>query len=165
MRFSVWKKGEKKKKFYLRLDDRLIHGQVVQGWVPFLSIDEIFVVSDRISSDPMQQKIMSLSVPPDVSLHFIDTSRIPSISDVSNGKNVLILVNNVDDLVKVASLVPVEFVNVGNYHKRGENVVNLTSFFTCSLEELEKLKILSREGKKVELRNIPGEKGKEIIDD
>ena len=51
-----------------RIDDRLIHGQVVEAWVPHLKTDEIIVVSDEISSDETRRMIMRFSTPEGVGL-------------------------------------------------------------------------------------------------
>ncbi len=46
-----------------RIDDRLIHGQVVEGWVNFLKATCIVVADDRVASNPLQRSIMEISVP------------------------------------------------------------------------------------------------------
>ena len=39
----------------VRIDDRLIHGQIVQGWLKLVQIDKILVVSDEVAKDEMQK--------------------------------------------------------------------------------------------------------------
>ena len=46
-----------------RIDDRLIHGQVVEGWVNHLKASCIIVADDAAASNPLQRSIMELSVP------------------------------------------------------------------------------------------------------
>lgn len=46
-----------------RIDDRLIHGQVVEGWVNFLKATCIVVADDDVASNALQRSIMELSVP------------------------------------------------------------------------------------------------------
>jgi mannose/fructose/N-acetylgalactosamine-specific phosphotransferase system component IIB len=46
-----------------RIDDRLIHGQVVEGWVNFLKATWILVADDTVASNALQRSIMELSVP------------------------------------------------------------------------------------------------------
>lgn len=46
-----------------RIDDRLIHGQVVEGWVIFLKATCILVADDAVASNALQRSIMELSVP------------------------------------------------------------------------------------------------------
>jgi mannose/fructose/N-acetylgalactosamine-specific phosphotransferase system component IIB len=46
-----------------RIDDRLIHGQVVEGWVNFLKATWIIVADDTVASNALQRSIMELSAP------------------------------------------------------------------------------------------------------
>ena len=46
-----------------RIDDRLIHGQVVEGWVNYLKATCILVADDRVASNPLQCSILELAVP------------------------------------------------------------------------------------------------------
>ena len=38
----------------VRIDDRLIHGQIVQGWLKTVDVDKILIVSDEVANDEMQ---------------------------------------------------------------------------------------------------------------
>ncbi len=46
-----------------RIDDRLIHGQVVEGWVNHLQATCIMVADDAVASNPRQRAIMEVAVP------------------------------------------------------------------------------------------------------
>jgi mannose/fructose/sorbose-specific phosphotransferase system IIB component len=46
-----------------RIDDRLIHGQVVEGWVNFMKATWIIVADDNVAANVLQRSIMELSVP------------------------------------------------------------------------------------------------------
>jgi PTS system mannose-specific IIB component len=48
---------------FTRIDDRLIHGQVVEGWVNFLKATAILVADDRVASNALQRSIMEISAP------------------------------------------------------------------------------------------------------
>ena len=52
----------------VRVDDRLIHGQVVGGWLPVVQAERIVVVSDLAAADPLQTGMMRLAVPEGVSV-------------------------------------------------------------------------------------------------
>jgi len=49
-----------------RVDDRLIHGQVVEGWLRVIQATRILVVSDEAAADPLQVRLMRLAVPLEV---------------------------------------------------------------------------------------------------
>ena len=50
-------------KVYVRVDDRLIHGQTVLAWCPTLSIQEIIAIDNDSASNPMLRSIMEMGVP------------------------------------------------------------------------------------------------------
>ena len=52
----------------VRIDDRLIHGQIVQGWLKTVDVDKILIISDEVAGDEMQQILLSMAVPSSVKL-------------------------------------------------------------------------------------------------
>ena len=48
---------------YVRVDDRLIHGQTIVAWCPTLGIQEIIAIDDASASNPMLKSIMTMGVP------------------------------------------------------------------------------------------------------
>jgi len=51
-----------------RIDDRLVHGQVVEGWLRVINANCIVVVNDIVACDEMHHALYSVSVPPDVKI-------------------------------------------------------------------------------------------------
>lgn len=58
------------KKVIFRVDDRLIHGQVIEGWVKYFKIHHIYLVNDRVNDDPLQKMIYASSLPLAQSLQY-----------------------------------------------------------------------------------------------
>lgn len=54
----------------LRVDERLIHGQVVVGWGERTHMERIAVVDDELSASPWEQELYCLGVPPNVNAVF-----------------------------------------------------------------------------------------------
>lgn len=52
----------------LRVDDRLIHGQVAVSWTSFLGADTIVVANDKAIDDKMMQMAFNMAKPPQVIL-------------------------------------------------------------------------------------------------
>lgn len=48
---------------YFRIDDRLIHGQIVTAWCSHLNIQEIIAIDDTLAGNSMLQSIMLMGVP------------------------------------------------------------------------------------------------------
>ncbi len=59
---------------YVRIDDRLIHGQVVTAWLKELKSKGILVVDDMAAKNPILSKTLSLACPKGVSLSIASTS-------------------------------------------------------------------------------------------
>lgn len=101
---------------FLRIDDRLIHGQVIVGWLPEIKPDNLVVVNDSVAEDAMRQDLMSLSVPPDVELEFYSTS---DITDEDVNESSFILVSSPKDAWECLQkgIKPQRF-NVGGMHSK-----------------------------------------------
>jgi len=57
----------------VRIDDRLVHGQVVEGWVPHLKAQQVLVVCDSAAADELQVALMRLALPDAVGLEALST--------------------------------------------------------------------------------------------
>lgn len=58
----------------MRIDDRLIHGQIVTRWIDYAEAKKILVVDDKAAADSMQQMLLKLAVPSGITL---DVRAIP----------------------------------------------------------------------------------------
>jgi PTS system mannose-specific IIB component/fructoselysine and glucoselysine-specific PTS system IIB component len=57
-----------------RVDDRLVHGQVVIGWGRPLGAAFVVVVDPVLARSPWEQELYRMGVPPDVTLEFCDVA-------------------------------------------------------------------------------------------
>jgi len=55
-----------------RIDDRLIHGQVVVGWGQPLGLKFIVLVDDAVASSDWEQELYRMGVPPEMDVYFHD---------------------------------------------------------------------------------------------
>jgi PTS system mannose-specific IIB component len=56
---------------FVRVDNRLVHGQIIETWLPFTHARMILVVNDDLSGDALRQEIMSLAIPSGVRIEFL----------------------------------------------------------------------------------------------
>ena len=101
-----------------RIDDRLIHGQVVEGWVRALAIERILVANDELASDPLERELVELAVPSQIELIILSIQEAAKELDGHlSGKRVLLLVSSPSDLVKIIEEgAGIKEVNVGGLH-------------------------------------------------
>lgn len=58
---------------FCRIDDRLIHGQVVTTWLNVKQIEQVIIVDDKVAKDKIQSNVLKMSVPRNVKLHIFST--------------------------------------------------------------------------------------------
>jgi PTS system mannose-specific IIB component len=147
-------------KTYIRVDDRLIHGQIAVAWAQTLSIGEIIAIDDQTAGNKMLQQIMLMGV---------SKSYRPSIITFAEAKDVLIQDVNYNRLVIVRSpeflnmVIPyinnLDVLYLGNIQKTPERLYNLSSgaggvlFF--SNKDIEILEKYDQAGIKIILQMVP----------
>ena len=89
----------------MRIDDRLIHGQVAYGWATSLGINVILVANDEAKNDQMKAMSLNLAKPSNVTLYIRGVEESGEIVEKfasSKKSNVLVLVKNTKDALVVA---------------------------------------------------------------
>ncbi|MFW6324416.1 MAG: PTS sugar transporter subunit IIB [Desulfovibrionales bacterium] len=61
---------------WVRIDNRLVHGQIIESWVPHVQARDIWVVNDELAADELRKEIMRLAVPQGVDILFSTPSMI-----------------------------------------------------------------------------------------
>lgn len=57
---------------YIRIDERLIHGQILQKWLEYTGCSIIYVIDDEVAGDPITQSVLVMTVPEKVCVEFLD---------------------------------------------------------------------------------------------
>ena len=63
----------------VRIDDRMIHGQVITTWVNKLSIEQILVVNDVVANDPIQKAGIMMTAPPNIQVRIFGVDELCSL--------------------------------------------------------------------------------------
>lgn len=61
---------------FVRVDNRLVHGQIIETWLPFTNAQAILVVNDALAADLLRQEIMSLAIPSGVRIEFLSVAAL-----------------------------------------------------------------------------------------
>lgn len=107
--------------YWVRIDNRLVHGQVIEAWLPFTGAETLVVANDELAEDGLRQEIMSLAIPEDITLHFAHVMSVPGlIHGLSSGNeqpNVMVLFATCID-ARRAYEAGLRFtsLNIGNLH-------------------------------------------------
>jgi mannose/fructose/N-acetylgalactosamine-specific phosphotransferase system component IIB len=141
----------------VRIDDRLIHGQVVMGWRQVLNPDRIMLCSDEVAGTDWQKTIYLSAVPPDVAASVLTLQEtIEELrSDRGEKERILLLVDDpkyIVDLFEAGVTIPA--VNVGGMHfKPGKN--QIAPFIFVDDRDVANLRILYDKGVHLEGRDVP----------
>jgi mannose/fructose/N-acetylgalactosamine-specific phosphotransferase system component IIB len=138
----------------VRIDDRLIHGQVVLGWARVLKADGIVVANDRVAASEWERRLYAASVPLHVAVSFVAVEEASSAG--SNGRSVVLLFESVADLHRaVESGALFDEVNVGGLHYR-EGTREILPYVYLTEDDRSLLEGLAKSGVRFVARDIPG---------
>lgn len=142
----------------IRVDDRLIHGQVAIGWTRSRGINTILTIDDATAKDRMQCQLMKMATPPGVTPYFltVDDAAEKILKDTYKNKKVMILVKGPAELSALLDKgIEMSEVNIGN-QRSGENKIQLASQMFATKEELNLWKQISDKGIKLYAQGVPG---------
>ncbi|MCI9680238.1 MAG: PTS sugar transporter subunit IIB [Lachnospiraceae bacterium] len=58
-----------------RIDERLIHGQVLASWAKRLQVREILVIDDQLAHDPFAETVLTMALPSNINLKIFDVAK------------------------------------------------------------------------------------------
>ena len=141
-----------------RIDDRLIHGQVVIGWGRAMGIDLIILVDDQVAASDWEQELYRMAVTPDIEVRFVtmaDAARqMPEWQ--ANGKRGLVLTGDLDTMAALRTSSPdvVQRINLGGIHHRAGRRERLP-FIYLTDPELRTLQALEAGGAVITAQDLP----------
>lgn len=141
----------------VRIDDRLIHGQIVQGWLKTIDVDKILIVSDEVANDEMQQVLLSMAVPSSVKLVIknIKDASYEIANEVYEKDNLMILFSNPQDIVKmIDNGIKFQSINIGGMHY-AHGKKQLLSNLSVDRNDVEAFLKLINCGIELETRALP----------
>jgi PTS system mannose-specific IIB component len=142
------------------VDNRLLHGQILEAWIPRLGIAEVVVADDAAAASDLARAAMTLCVPPDLPVRVAAVKDVPWAGLAAAPERVLVLVREVAALTAALGdgLTPAlaPRVNVGNVHfGPGRRPVTPSVFLDAA--EVAALRDLVAAGFELEVRAIPSE--------
>lgn len=140
-----------------RVDDRLVHGQVVVGWGQPLNIQLIVLVDDEVAHSDWEQDLYRIGVPPEMEIRFADVAT--AIRDhaayAGDPRGSIVLTGNVATMRALLSGVEtIRAINVGGLHHRPGRAQKLRYVFLTPDEERE-LREMIAGGVKVTAQDVP----------
>jgi PTS system mannose-specific IIB component/fructoselysine and glucoselysine-specific PTS system IIB component len=140
-----------------RIDDRLIHGQVVVGWGQPLDIRFIVLVDDQVAASEWEQELYRMGVPPDMEVYFLSVST--AITELprfrADARQGILLTGDIDTMRRLVDAGGITNINLGGIHHRTGRTQRLRYVFLNNDEEAA-LREIATLGVSVSAQDVPG---------
>ena len=140
-----------------RIDDRLIHGQVVVGWGQPLNIGFIVLVDDEVACCDWEMDLYRMGVPPEMQITFatVATAIRDHAMYAADPRRGIIVVPDIATMKRLIDGIPyIKEVNVGGIHHRAGRIQKLRYVFLAPDEELQ-LRTIAEKGIRVTAQDVP----------
>lgn len=140
----------------IRVDNRLVHGQILEAWVPAVDASCIIVVDDEVAGDFFRETVIKMAVPRDIEVLIFGVEEFSAACKTLDpgGKKTIVLFSNVHDAFKTyESGFKYAALNIGNvYNDAGKTC---SSSICLNDRDFEEVRGLTEAGVFVELRCVP----------
>lgn len=142
----------------LRIDERLIHGQIVTSWIASSAANTILIADDNVAGDELQCDLLAMATPPGIQLKITGLKQaIEFIRDSNENRTILLLVKTPDVVAELITLgLNIDKINVGNMGSRKNRVKYATTLWLTH-EETQLFKQLMAMGKEIFLQVLPSD--------
>ncbi len=149
----------------VRVDNRLVHGQILESWIPYTEASCIIIADDKLADDFFRETVIRMALPRDIELY------IHSIEDFAKkyayrrdkGIKAIVLFCNIHDALRSYNLgFHFDSLNIGNVHSDNCAVCCSPSVF-LSEEDIQQLAGMVKDlGVRIDIRRVPKEKSGDI---
>lgn len=142
----------------IRIDDRLIHGQVATTWTKNLGIEQILIINDEAVNDDVMQSVANFAAPPGVDVKIFGVKQfIDIVQSNPIKKPTMLLLKNVLDVLEISNAgFSMDSVNAGGMgFKEGRK--RMTRAISVTPEENEAFKTMIDRGIDINFQMIPND--------
>ncbi|TDW16378.1 PTS system mannose-specific IIB component/fructoselysine and glucoselysine-specific PTS system IIB component [Breznakia blatticola] len=150
----------------LRVDDRLLHGQVAFAWTKSLKVNLIIVANDKIAHDEFTKMTLGLAKPQNVNLTIVEVKKAVEILKTDKAKKYssLIIVNNLEDAKElIMNVDELHSLNLGGLRER-EGSTRYTNAITLTEKDVDICREILDKGYEIEARQMPSDNKQDIKD-
>ena len=141
----------------VRIDDRLIHGQVATTWIKNYEIEQVLIINDKAANDPIQKSVVGLAAPPGVKVMIFGVNQFINILKKSEiKKSTMLLFATSTDVLKIveSGLVDIKEVNAG-WMRFNDTRKRLTKAISVTPEEEQAFVKMMDKGIKINVQMVP----------
>ncbi len=145
--------------FWFRIDNRLIHGQVIEAWLPYTGASSLVVANDSLVEDETRKLIMLLAVPRRIQVIFAPVEEVGALvkrQQAKKAKTLVLFADCADARRALESGLEVTTLNIGNLHY-GQGKEQICAHVALSGEDKKCLGYFSARGVTLDFRCVPNE--------
>ncbi len=148
----------------LRVDHRLLHGQVAFSWTSAIGADCILIACDAVMKDDLRKTSIKLAKPNGVKLVIknIEDSISAIKSGVTDKYRLFIVVESIQDAKSIAEACEIKEINLGGT-KATPETRNISKAMNVTKEEEQMIRDMVKNGIKVEIRMVPTDKSQDAL--
>lgn len=145
----------------LRIDNRLIHGQVALVWTKYLGVNRIIVANDDIVKNEVQVAALKMACPSTAKCSVLPVDKAIGVLNDPRAEalKIFIVVNNPTDARRIVEKVPsVPLVNISNYGHLGKDLAErtkITETVYATDNDLEDFAKIEATGVKCQYQVVP----------
>jgi PTS system mannose-specific IIB component len=150
---------------HVRVDDRLIHGQVATRWATGLKVNRIMVIDDKVAVNEVEKSVLRMAAPTGVNTSILTVDK--AANNIKNGnyqgQRVLVVIKTPEVAVQLLNAgLDVKQVNIGNLSNR-PNTVQIKKSVSLSESERKAVDFLLEKGVEVTAQMVPDDPETSII--
>lgn len=147
-----------------RLDDRLVHGQIINNWCTSEDITEILVINKDAANNEMRKTIIEMSVPEGINILFCDVSHALEIyEEECKFESLMIIFGNPFEILEfIEKGGKLSSLNIGGMSFKKDTKKLSTAVYVNDIE-LEILKKIAAKNVNLEIRLLPTDRSRNLL--
>jgi len=143
---------------FCRVDDRLIHGQVVTTWVNVHKIEQIIILNEAVQNDKIQSNVLKMSAPANIKLHIFSPAKFLQVIQKNpiSRSTMLLFSSPFDVETLIDAGYEISQLNVGGLRGNAERT-QVTKAIFLTEKEREVFKKIIKKGIDVEIQMVPSD--------
>ncbi|MDK8502435.1 PTS sugar transporter subunit IIB [Aerococcus sp. UMB1112A] len=150
---------------FSRIDDRLLHGQVVTTWLNVKQIEQVIIVNEDVANDTVRSKVLHMAAPPTIKLHIFSPEKfIRVIKKNKMTRRTMLIFSNPNDVETVINGgIEINELNVGGMSGNKERE-QITEAVSLTQDERECFRRLVNTGMEIYIQMVPSQNRIEMKD-
>lgn len=143
----------------VRIDDRLIHGQIIMAWSKAVAVERMVIIDDKVAADAIRKMFLETVAPPGITVSVLTVeqgSKALQSNIYGNEKLLLLFTNPMTIMTLIEGGAQISTVNVGGMSFR-QGKTQLTKAVSVDDEDRNAFKRLHAQGVSLQIQILPND--------